>query len=71
MLKGDYPQRAFSSEYALKDMRYALRFAQEAGLFLHGADNAKEIIKKAIDAGYGKEYFPALAKVIAGKKKGG
>jgi len=79
MLKGDYPERAFSSEYALKDIRYALRLAEEAGLFLSGADNAKEVIKKAIRAGYGKEYFPALAKVIAGtgaakgaaKKKGG
>lgn len=75
MLKGNYPERAFSSEYALKDIRYALRLAEEAGMFLHGADNAKETIKKAIRAGYGKEYFPALAKVIvgkgAGKKKGG
>ncbi len=67
MLKGDYPERAFSCEYALKDMRYALRFAEEAGLFLEGADNAKEILKKAIRAGHGKEYFPALAQVIAAK----
>ena len=71
MLKGDYPERAFSSEYALKDIRYALRLAEEAGLFLSGADHAKEIIKKAIRAGYGKEYFPSLAKVVGGKKKGG
>ena len=79
MLKGAYPERAFSSEYALKDIRYALRLAEEAGLFLPGADNAKEVIKKAIRAGYGKEYFPALAKVIEGtaagkgaaRKKGG
>jgi hypothetical protein len=73
MLKDEYPQKAFSSEYALKDIRYALRFAEESGLFLHGADNAKEIIKKAIRAGYGKDYFPALARVVAGKapkKKG-
>lgn len=69
MLKGDYPERAFSSEYALKDIRYALRLGEEAGLFLSGADHAKEVIKKAIRAGYGKEYFPALAKVIAGKIK--
>jgi hypothetical protein len=70
MLPGEYPEKAFSSEYALKDIRYALRLAEEAGMFLHGADNAKEIIKKAIRAGHGKEYFPALAKIIAGKKKG-
>jgi 3-hydroxyisobutyrate dehydrogenase-like beta-hydroxyacid dehydrogenase len=77
MLKGSYPERAYSSEYALKDIRYALRLGEEAGLFLSGADNAKEVIKRAIRAGYAKEYFPALAKVIAGaargaeKKKGG
>ena len=64
MLPGQYPERAFSSEYALKDIRYALRFAEEAGLFLSGADNAKEVIKRAIRAGFAKEYFPALAKVI-------
>jgi 3-hydroxyisobutyrate dehydrogenase-like beta-hydroxyacid dehydrogenase len=70
MLPGEYPEKAFSSEYALKDIRYALRLAEEAGMFLHGADNAKELIKKSIRAGHGKEYFPALAKIIAGKKKG-
>ena len=59
--------KAFSAEYALKDIRYALRFAEEAGLFLHGADNAKETLKKAIRAGFGKDYFPALARVVAGK----
>jgi 3-hydroxyisobutyrate dehydrogenase-like beta-hydroxyacid dehydrogenase len=79
LAEAKYPERAFSSEYALKDIRYALRLGEEAGLFLTGADNAKELIKKAIRAGFGKEYFPALAKVIApaapakpaGKKKGG
>ncbi|MSQ87686.1 MAG: NAD(P)-dependent oxidoreductase [Betaproteobacteria bacterium] len=65
MLKNEFPEQAFSSEYALKDIRYALRLSEEAGLFLHGADNAKETIKKAIRAGYGKAYFPVLAKVVA------
>ena len=69
MLKGAYPERSFSCEYALKDIRYALRLSEEAGLYLHGADNAKETIKRAIRAGFGKEYFPALAKIIVGKKK--
>ena len=75
MLTGEYPEKAYSSEYALKDIRYALRLSEEAGVFLNGADNAKEMIKKAISAGYGKAYFPALANVIvasakpSGKKK--
>ncbi|MEW6690570.1 MAG: NAD(P)-dependent oxidoreductase [Pseudomonadota bacterium] len=79
MLKGSFPERAYSCEYALKDMRYALRLGEEGGLFLSGADNAKELIKRAIRAGYAKAYFPVLAKVIAAappakgpeKKKGG
>jgi 3-hydroxyisobutyrate dehydrogenase-like beta-hydroxyacid dehydrogenase len=65
MLKNDFPEKAYSSEYALKDIRYALRFSEEAGVFLAGADNAKETIKKAIRSGYGKAYFPVLAKVVA------
>ena len=56
----------------IQDIRYALRLSEEAGVFLHGADNAKETIKRAIRAGHGKAYFPALAKVVASaKKKGG
>jgi 3-hydroxyisobutyrate dehydrogenase-like beta-hydroxyacid dehydrogenase len=54
ILPGQYPERAFSSEYALKDIRYALRLGEEAGLFLSGADNAKEVIKRAIRAGFAK-----------------
>jgi 3-hydroxyisobutyrate dehydrogenase-like beta-hydroxyacid dehydrogenase len=67
ILKDDYPERAYSSEYALKDIRYALRMAEEADMFLGGADHAKEIIKRAIRAGFAKEYFPVLAKVMAAK----
>ena len=69
MLKDDYPEKAFSAEYALKDIRYALRLGEEAGLFLYGADNAKETIKKAIRAGYGKAYFPVLARVVASARR--
>ena len=65
MLKNAFPEKAYSSEYALKDIRYALRLSEEAGIFLAGADNAKETIKKAIRAGYGKAYFPVLAKVVS------
>lgn len=67
MLADDYPEKTFTSEHALKDIRYALRLAEEAGVFLSGADNAKEIIKKSIRAGHGKAHFAALARVIAGK----
>ena len=64
MLPGEYPQRAFSTMYALKDIRYALELARDAGIELAGASNARSLLKRAADAGFGEEYFPALAKVI-------
>jgi 3-hydroxyisobutyrate dehydrogenase-like beta-hydroxyacid dehydrogenase len=67
MLPDAYPERAFSVEYALKDIRYALQFAREAGLELTGAMNARALLKRASEAGFGTEYFPVLARVIGRK----
>jgi 3-hydroxyisobutyrate dehydrogenase-like beta-hydroxyacid dehydrogenase len=64
MLPGKYPQRAYPTLYALKDIRYALELARDAGIDLTGASNARSLLKRAADAGFGEEYFPALAKVI-------
>jgi 3-hydroxyisobutyrate dehydrogenase-like beta-hydroxyacid dehydrogenase len=64
LLPGAFPERAFSAEYMLKDVRYALDAAREAGLDLRGARNALALLEETIAAGYGKEYWPALYKVI-------
>ena len=64
LLPGAYPERAFSAEYMLKDVGYALEIAAECGLRLSGAVNARELLEKTIAAGCGGEYFPALAKVV-------
>jgi len=65
ILHGVYPERAFSTEYALKDLGYALELAREAGIDLSGARNARDLLQKSRDAGFGAEYFPALAKVVS------
>jgi 3-hydroxyisobutyrate dehydrogenase-like beta-hydroxyacid dehydrogenase len=67
LLPGTYPERAFSAEYMLKDVGYALDVAAACGLHLSGAENARALLEKAIAAGFGAEYFPALAKVVGGK----
>jgi 3-hydroxyisobutyrate dehydrogenase-like beta-hydroxyacid dehydrogenase len=67
LLPGVYPERAFSAEYMLKDVGYALELAASYGLALSGAENARELLEKTIAAGFGAEYFPALAKVAGGK----
>src|SRR3954447_8094764 len=38
IVPGNFPERAFSTEYALKDLSYALELAAEAGIKIRGAE---------------------------------
>jgi len=64
MLPGDYPERAFSVEYAAKDNGYALELGRETGVRLRGAQLLAEILEEARSAGLGAAYWPAIAKVV-------
>jgi 3-hydroxyisobutyrate dehydrogenase-like beta-hydroxyacid dehydrogenase len=59
-----FPERAFSTEYALKDLSYALELAGDAGVKLRGAELIGTILQEAIDAGDGEAYFPVIARLI-------
>jgi 3-hydroxyisobutyrate dehydrogenase-like beta-hydroxyacid dehydrogenase len=64
MLPGVFPERAFSAEYMLKDIRYALDLAHDAELDLRGARTAFALLEEAIADGHGREYWPVLYKVV-------
>jgi 3-hydroxyisobutyrate dehydrogenase len=64
IVPGNFPERAFSTEYALKDLSYALELAADAGIKLRGAELIGKILQEAIDAGDGDAYFPVIAKHI-------
>lgn len=64
MLPAIFPERAFSTEYALKDLSYAIQMAEEGGVPALGADVARELMERALELGYGKEYWPVLLKAI-------
>ena len=64
MLPEQYPERAFSVEYALKDLGYALELAAQARIEPGGARNAQALLRRAAAAGHGKAYFPVVAKVV-------
>ena len=64
ILPGVFPDRAFSTEYALKDLSYALELASDAGIKIRGAELIGKILQETIDAGSGDAYFPVLAKHI-------
>jgi 3-hydroxyisobutyrate dehydrogenase len=64
IVPGVFPERAFSTEYALKDLSYALELAGDAGIKPRGAELIGTILREAIDAGSGENYFPVIAKLI-------
>jgi 3-hydroxyisobutyrate dehydrogenase len=64
IVPGHFPERAFSTEYALKDLSYALELAHDAGIKIRGAELTAEVLREAIDAGSGDAYFPVIAKHI-------
>ena len=64
MLPGDFPERAFSACYALKDIGYALECAADAGVTLAGAELARKRLEQAIAQGFGEQYWPVIAKGI-------
>jgi 3-hydroxyisobutyrate dehydrogenase-like beta-hydroxyacid dehydrogenase len=67
ILPGRFPQRAFSVEYARKDLTYALRLAKEYGVEATGARNVDHWLEQAIEAGDGGLYWPVLSRQIGRK----
>ncbi|MFC4350411.1 NAD(P)-dependent oxidoreductase [Fodinicurvata halophila] len=63
MLPDNFPQGAFPTDYAIKDCSYALALAEHVNLKAPGANHALSMLKTARAAGFGKEYFPVLARV--------
>jgi len=66
LLPGEFPLRAFSTEYAQKDLAYALDLAADQGVEATGAKNVGDILQAAKDLGLGPNYWPALLKVVDG-----
>jgi len=64
MLPGVFPERAFSTKYALKDLSYAIQLAEERGVPALGADVVRELMERAVELGHGEEYWPVLLRAI-------
>ena len=64
MLPGVFPERAFSTRYAIKDLSYALEMAEASGLDMAAAKLTMQRLKQADAAGYGDQYHPVVLKVI-------
>src|SRR5947207_10405152 len=70
MLPGVFPERAFPTQSALKDLSYAVAMAEDRGVPALGADVARELMERAVELGHDKEYWPVLLKAIEDAAKG-
>ena len=64
MLPRDFPERAFSTRYAIKDLSYALEMAAASGLDVPGAELAMQRLKASEQAGNAEKYHPAVLLLI-------
>jgi 3-hydroxyisobutyrate dehydrogenase-like beta-hydroxyacid dehydrogenase len=61
-----FPLRAFSVEYAKKDLSYALELAEEYGIDAAGARRVDALFQQAIASGLGEPYFPVISRLVDG-----
>jgi hypothetical protein len=64
MLSGVFPLRAFSINYMIKDMKYAVDLAEETGVEIKSARTTIEILEEAAKGPLAEAYWPALLAVI-------
>lgn len=64
MVPRQFPEKAFPSPYALKDLGYTIELAEQMGVEPRLPRLAAEYYQAAVDAGIGQSYFPAIIQVV-------
>jgi|SRR5579872_1518370 len=64
MLPRRFPEDAFATDYARKDLAYALELASEASVRAEGAEVARRRLDAASARGFGRNYWPVILKVV-------
>lgn len=64
MAPRQFPERAFPSSYAIKDLGYTIELAVQMGVEPRLPRLVTEYYQAAVDAGIGDKYFPAIIEVV-------
>nr|WP_255700016.1 NAD-binding protein [Jiella avicenniae] len=64
MLPRDFPGKAFSPEYALKDISYVFELADQTGVPLPAAAAVRSYYDAAVENGYSGRYFPVVIELV-------
>ena len=67
MLPDTYPEQAFPTNYAIKDLDLALRLASEGGIDAGAAEQTMNLLQRVRDAGFGAQYYPVMIRLIDGR----
>lgn len=67
MLPRNYPDRAFSSNYVLKDIAGVLELASQTGVQARVTETARDYYAELVRLGAGSRYFPVLLELVAGR----
>lgn len=63
-----FPEQAFPTDYAIKDIRLALELASQAGVNAPAAEHTRQVLEATSKAGYGRAYYPAMIRLIEAAK---
>jgi 3-hydroxyisobutyrate dehydrogenase-like beta-hydroxyacid dehydrogenase len=66
LLPDEHPVGVFSSQYMLKDLRYALEVGERVGVRMPGATLAASLLEETSAVGCGDNYHTAVVRVIEG-----
>jgi 3-hydroxyisobutyrate dehydrogenase-like beta-hydroxyacid dehydrogenase len=67
MIPDEFPERAFPTKYAIKDLALALQLADDENVAAAAARQTMDILRRAAAAGLSEAYYPALIKVVDGR----
>lgn len=70
VLPQSFPEQAFSTRYALKDLLYALDMGREGQVDLAGASRVQSLFQEAIDKGWGDQYWPVISRLLGARHEG-
>ena len=67
MLVDEFPEKAFPTDYAIKDLALALQLASDSDIPAGAARQTMDLLHRTHDAGLGEAYYPVMIKVIEGR----
>jgi 3-hydroxyisobutyrate dehydrogenase-like beta-hydroxyacid dehydrogenase len=67
MLRRNFPERSFPSEYVLKDLGYTIELAKSCAVQPRLPAAVEGYYRAAVEKGFGNRYFPAIIELIEGQ----